>query len=354
MQLSPFVKLSDHTSYVACDWDLAADADGRRYWVDLFKRHFDTVLELGVSAAVLRGQESGAAAARAQSCRDEFHREFNAFAASPRDFGRVTILTLDQWRDRLLQRFGFIDAFADVKNRENEQMLPLLPRVCRQLDALTDPAHQLRAAIEGVFAGNIFDLGAEETTRRFLGQTVDFFAVRSQLAPRPWLIDDYDALADRLLGQGYRKCVFFIDNAGSDFLLGVLPLTRWLAQRGTHVVLAANERPSLNDMTIHDIRSWWGRVIKAEPGLNDLPIECVSTGTGEPLIDLLGVSDELNQAAADADLLIIEGMGRGVESNLHACFTCDALNIAMLKDSSIAQHVGGKVYDLVLRFRTGE
>ena len=127
--------------------------------------------------------------------------------------------------------------------------------------------------------------------------------------------------ADRFLNRPpHRKAVFFIDNAGSDFLLGAMPMIRWMAQRGTQVVLAANERPTLNDMTIHDVNAWWPKIVEAEPSLADLPIQRVSTGTGEPLIDLSEVSAELNAAAADADLVILEGMGRGVESNLDAQF----------------------------------
>ena len=82
-----------------------------------------------------------------------------------------------------------------------------------------------------------------------------------------------------------------------------------------------------------------------------LPIRIVSTGTGEPLIDLAKVSPALNQASADADLVVLEGMGRGVESNLDAVFSCDALNLAMLKDAAVAKRVGGTVYDVVSRFR---
>jgi hypothetical protein len=44
-------------------------------------------------------------------------------------------------------------------------------------------------------------------------------------------------------------------------------------------------------------------------------------------------------------------MGRGVESNFAAEFTCDALNIAMVKDHMVAKRMGGKVYDVVCRFR---
>jgi type II pantothenate kinase len=59
----------------------------------------------------------------------------------------------------------------------------------------------------------------------------------------------------------------------------------------------------------------------------------------------------LNEAARGADLLILEGMGRGVMSNFDASFTCDALNIAMIKDEWVARRFGGKTFDLVCRFR---
>jgi type II pantothenate kinase len=195
-------------------------------------------------------------------------------------------------------------------------------------------------------------MGAEATANTFRDSGPDFYETRRKLPPRPWLIDDYDHLAIRLLnGRPYTKAVFFIDNAGSDFLLGALPMLRWLAQRGTRVVLAANETPTLNDMTVYDVRNWWPRIVEAEPSFSGLPLEIVSTGTGDPLIDLLEVSDDLNEAAAAADLIILEGMGRGVESNLDAKFTCDALNIAMIKDEIVAKQVGGKLFDVVCRFR---
>ncbi len=319
--------------------------------MEFFKRHVNTILSLGVEAAVARGESELSAKARAEACRVEFYEVFDAFAADPTGQGRVTILTLDDWRDNLLRKHGFADAFVDLKNRENEKMLPLLPQVCGQIDSCGNEREQLRAVIEGVFAGNIFDMGAEATAKLFLGQTVDFFAVREKLPARPWLIDDFDAFAGQVFCGGYQKCVFFIDNAGSDFLLGALPMMRWLAKRGTRIVLAANERPTLNDMTIYDVNAWWDRIVESEPTLRDLPIERVSTGTGEPLIDLSGVSRELNEACAGADLVILEGMGRGVESNLDARFNCDAMNIAMIKDSAVAGRVGGEVYDVVLRFR---
>jgi damage-control phosphatase, subfamily II, stand-alone protein len=350
--LEPFVKLADPSSYVACAWDLTTDMAARRHWVDFFKRHIRTILKLGHDAGVARGRVAEDMARAAEACSVEFDATFDALVAQEACDERLTILALDARRDAVLHKHGFQDAFIDLKNRENERMLPLLPRVCRQIDALSG-AGQLRAVIEGVFAGNLFDMGAEATARQFLkGDAPDFFQTRQTLPKRPWLIDDFDALQRQLLhNPPYRKAVFFIDNAGSDFLLGALPMIRWLAQRGTHVVLTANERPTLNDMTIHDVNAWWPRILEIEPSLRDLPIERVSSGTGEPLIDLLGVSPELNQAAADADLVILEGMGRGVESNIDARFNCAALNLAMLKDAHVAARIGGKLYDVVCQFK---
>jgi damage-control phosphatase, subfamily II, stand-alone protein len=344
--LVPFCKLANPSSYVACSWDLTTDATGRNHWVTFFKRHLDTILKLGVDSAKSKAE----AVKRAESCRRDFFATFDGFAENPMGYGRVTILTLDGWRDDCLRRWGFDDPFADLKNRENDKMLPLLPAVCREIDSLAGRA-QLDALILGLFAGNIFDMGADATAKAFLGASPDFFATRAKITPRPWLIDDYDALAGRFLsGPVHRKAVFFIDNAGSDFVLGAVPMMRWLAQRGTRIVLAANDLPTLNDMTVGDVRTWWPQILEAEPSIGALPIEIVGTGTGEPLIDLRQVSRELNAAAEDADLVILEGMGRGVESNLDAEFSCDAVNIAMIKDCAVAARHGGKVFDVVCRF----
>ena len=49
-------------------------------------------------------------------------------------------------------------------------------------------------------------------------------------------------------------------------------------------------------------------------------IRVVSSGGRLPMIDLADVPAELNEAAADVDLLFLEGMGRSIESNFHATF----------------------------------
>ena len=70
-----------------------------------------------------------------------------------------------------------------------------------------------------------------------------------------------------------------------------------------------------------------------------------------PLIDLSEVSNELNEAAADADMVMLEGMGRSVESNQDTAFQVDSVQLCMLKDPRIASRVGGEVFDCVCRYR---
>lgn len=94
------------------------------------------------------------------------------------------------------------------------------------------------------------------------------------------------------------------------------------------------------------------------------------------------VSAGLAEAAAEADLVVLEGMGRSIETNLHARFrcgssqerrqvpcasagphpsqphtppsctySCDSLNLGMIKHPEVAQALGGRLYDCVCQFR---
>jgi hypothetical protein len=49
------------------------------------------------------------------------------------------------------------------------------------------------------------------------------------------VVDDLDAVLDRFRRQAYRKALLFVDNAGADVLLGMLPFARELVKLGTQV-----------------------------------------------------------------------------------------------------------------------
>ncbi len=47
------------------------------------------------------------------------------------------------------------------------------------------------------------------------------------------------------------------------------------------------------------------------------------------------LSPECVAAAEDVDLVVVEGMGRAIETNLYASFSCDSLKLAMVKHPEV-------------------
>jgi type II pantothenate kinase len=146
----------------------------------------------------------------------------------------------------------------------------------------------------------------------------------------------------------------FLDNAGSDVVLGMIPLARFFAQRGAEVILTANRLPALNDITHRELLPLVQQVGQLDRFWNDAlkrgQIRIIESGGVAPLIDLRHVSPVLNTAVSGADFLVLEGMGRSLESNFNARFTVDSMKICLIKDQMVAQRMGGKVFDQVLRY----
>ncbi|KAK7277147.1 hypothetical protein RIF29_18298 [Crotalaria pallida] len=84
-------------------------------------------------------------------------------------------------------------------------------------------------------------------------------------------------------------------------------------------------------------------------GVSSSNLLIANSGNDLPVIDLTKVSQELAYLAIDADLVILEGMGRGIETNLYAQFKCDSLKIGMVKHLEVAQFLGGRLYDCVFK-----
>ncbi len=345
-----FCLLHAPESYVPCSSDLLVDAEARQYWLDHFAGHFHETLK---HAAVQYGRT---ARKRIETCREAFDRQITALRNASDALGpQLDILTLDRLRGGLLRQHDLKDPFAYIKARENAQACSLFPAVARALHARTGRDKWL-GLIESVFAGNIFDMGAS-ATMHLTAESTDFLDTVEKTKPRPWLVDDFDRLSEDLPDgppSQWSKAVVFCDNAGSDFVLGLMPLVRALALCGTQIVLAANEYPSLNDMTAAETVVVLQQLAGLDEDLAALiragMFEVVSTGNDAPLIDLSKVSEELNEAASDADLVILEGMGRGVESNFQAEFSVDTMWLATLKDKHVASQLGGGLFDCVCKY----
>jgi type II pantothenate kinase len=267
--------------------------------------------------------------------------------------GKLSLIDLDRLREDELRKHKIDDPYLRIKQSANELALKSYQQLIRRLDDL-EPAARWLELIRCVFAGNIFDLGAPDSMK-YAKEHVDFSAVLAQLPARPWLVDDFDELAKAVNIHkpqvDWSRAVIFVDNAGPDFVLGVMPFARELALAGVRIVLAANEHGSLNDITADEAAAMVERLAGLDQDLGDLVrggmFEVVSTGTSLPLLDLSEVSDELNEAANGADLVVLEGMGRAVETNRQAAFTVDALRLCMIKNEWVASKIGGKNFDVV-------
>lgn len=347
-----FPLLAEPTTYVACPWDLTADAERRAYWLGVFRNHWPSLIKHAGLEARDRGVDASA------SCEEATRRYtdyLDTVGREPAAYGRLDVLALCRHREDALRHAGIADPYRLLKQQENERALALLPALFEELDAAGD-ADRDRLVIEGVFAGNIFDMGAEHTQEMFEQGQVDFAEVRAKLKPRPWRYDALDAWSARLREKPYRAALLFVDNAGPDVVLGMIPLARDLIRRGTSVLLSANTEPALNDVTHDELIGLVGRVAEFDPvtreALQGGRLRLAESGNWAPLMDLTKISPQLVSACNESafDLVVLEGMGRSMESNPDCELTCDCLRLAMVKDLGVAESFGAALFDLVMRF----
>ncbi|MDY7011342.1 MAG: ARMT1-like domain-containing protein [Planctomycetota bacterium] len=357
--MSHFCLLADPDGYSVSDIDLISDTEARLYWLKQFENHFADTLS---AAKVAYGRS---AAGQIESSRRQFAETISSLRENPGPADslrpdRLGVLELCRLREKALRDNGLKDPFRHIKQREDILSIESYPGVIDFVKSL--PSKQRwEHLIRSVFAGNIFDLGST-ATMNYAKDRVDFEAVVERTKHRPWVVDDFDELAAILPTSAtsacpWAKAIVFVDNTGADFILGVIPLVRQFAIHGTQIVLAANELPSLNDVTADEAVEILRQLASVDDELASYIsaglFEVVSTGNDIPLIDLAEVSDELNAAAKDADLVVLEGMGRSVESNLNTEFSVDSIQLCLLKDPTMAARVGGEVFDCVCRYRRG-
>lgn len=59
---------------------------------------------------------------------------------------------------------------------------------------------------------------------------------------------------------------------------------------------------------------------------------------------------ELIVQHTQVDLVVIEGMGRAIHTNLYARFRVDSLKVAVIKNGWLARRLGGQLYSVVFKF----
>ncbi|XP_048588181.1 4'-phosphopantetheine phosphatase-like isoform X2 [Nematostella vectensis] len=348
-QLVPFPLLASPGDYLPDTEDLTADAAARQYWLDCFGAALDKVVE----RAIWSQRNSPDVHERAEKFRTKYKNRLLTLYRQPCAFGALTVHSLLDTREQCLNEFDFPDPYAELKQQENEEALKMFTRRIRELDKMESEQRQI-ALVRGMLAGNVFDWGAREVSDLMEKNLLGFDTAMDRLEARPWLKDDLDEWISRTKGPPYKLAVVFVDNSGVDIILGVMPFVRELVSRGTKVILAANSYPALNDVMHGELVILIERLAKLCPALKSAVksgrLVAMASGVGSPCLDLRRIDADLAASCAEAELVLLEGMGRCIHTNFHARFTCDSIKLAVIKNRWLAERLGGNMYSVVFKF----
>uniref|UniRef100_A0A670IG36 4'-phosphopantetheine phosphatase n=1 Tax=Podarcis muralis TaxID=64176 RepID=A0A670IG36_PODMU len=309
--------LKDPSTYIPDTVDLTDDAMARKYWLSCFEEALDGVAKRAAASQ----PESVDAAERAEKFRQKYWDKLQTLRQQPFAYGTLTVRSLLDTREHCLNEFNFPDPYSKVKQKENGIALKCYQSVIDSLDSLGWEERQF-ALVKGLLAGNVFDWGAKavsdvlETEPQF-----GFEEAKEKLQERPWLEDSYN---------------------------------EWLAR--LKVILACNSGPALNDVTYSESLLVTERIAAMDPVIRDALKEekllLVQTGSSSPCLDLSRLDKGLANLVRErkTDLVIIEGMGRAIHTNYYAALKCESLKLAVIKNSWLADRLGGKIFSVIFKY----
>ncbi|CAL8471142.1 g10684 [Coccomyxa elongata] len=262
----PFPLLADGVHYTPDTLDIWGDRSEMDYWLGVLLDQVSTVVE---KAAACDNKPDGRRRAAAFGRALEAH--LVKMRSEPGAYGQLGLSDLLEMREDCLREFRFTDVYRLDKARENAAALEVLPDLLTELDSMA-PVPRLTSLIEGCLAANIFDWGAKACVDLYHNGTIleIYREARTKLSRRPWRVDTFDALAHKWLGASspdslsepaavprspFRRVIMFVDNAGADVVLGMIPFARELLRMGAEVVMCANSQPAINDITAPELRA---------------------------------------------------------------------------------------------------
>lgn len=345
--------LQDSASYIPDSLDLNLDAEAKEYWFNCFDR---LVLKFEQQAAKSQSSDP-TAAERAAQFREHYQEKLRHLKSTNADPNEepLTIRTLLELNQRSLRLYGFSDPWKEQKKLENEASLKKLHARLQWLDQIKDENEKWTAIIKGVLAGNMFDWGAQAVSQ-ILENDAGFGLEEAleRIQKRPWLVDSLEQWLDRMKGPPHACATIFTDNSGIDIVLGILPLVRELLIRKTKVLLCANTEPALNDITYEEltevVKECCSECETINQAYNSGRLTVVGNDQNGPCLDFRNISQDLSDATAESDLLIIVGMARALHTNLNAKFSCEALKLAVVKNEWLANYLGGETFSVICKY----
>lgn len=343
--------LRNPCNYVPDTVDLTQDPDAREYWLLCFEDAIDKFVQRAIQSQLHRSD----AIQRANLFKEKYVDRLHHLKNHPFAYGSLTVRSLLDMREQCLNEFDFPDPYLQQKRTENENALRLLAKRLEALDLMSWEERQ-EALVIGLLAGNVFDWGAKEVAKLLEHSDFDFYDAKSKLQGRPWLIDNLDEWLKRMKGPPHKCAAIFVDNSGMDVVLGVLPFARELLQKGTKVLLCSNSKPALNDVTYQELEVLTRKAAIINEDIRQALMEdrlrILDSGQGSPCLDLSRLKLEVAEimVTLGTDLVILEGMGRAVHTNLNAKFSCEAIKAAVLKNQWLANRLGGSMFSVIFKY----
>ncbi|XP_055531557.1 4'-phosphopantetheine phosphatase [Wyeomyia smithii] len=348
-----FNLLQDYDGYNPDTLNLLQDSEAKDYWFQCFIR---LVWKFEQQAA--KSQSSDPTAVdRAAQFRKHYLEQLEQLKDDDRSSNRepLAIRNLLELNEASLRLYGFDDPWKEQKRIENEASIKKLSSRLQRLDELEDTVARWTEIIKGVLAGNMFDWGAQAVSQ-ILESDKNFGLEEAlqRIQQRPWLIDCLDQWLDRLQGPAHKCVTIFTDNSGIDIVLGIMPLARELLLRHTKVLLCANIKPALNDITFDELKEVVSKCCAECKVIRDAyetgMLKILGNEQNGPCLDFRLITHELCGAILESDLLIIVGMARALHTNLNAKFTCETLKLAVVKNEWLAKRLGGNTFSVICKY----
>uniref|UniRef100_A0A8C7Q436 4'-phosphopantetheine phosphatase n=1 Tax=Oncorhynchus mykiss TaxID=8022 RepID=A0A8C7Q436_ONCMY len=300
-QLVNLPLLQDPSSYIPDTVDLSEDALAREYWLYCFEEALDGV----VKRAVASQPDLPEAAERAEKFRHKYLHKLQTLRHQPFAYGSLTVRSLLDTREHCLNEFNFPDPYSKIKQRENDMALKYFQKAVKSLEELSWEQRQF-ALVRGLLAGNVFDWGAKAVSEASLQGNRG----KEPHCPPPNILK----------------------------------------------LLASNSSPALNDVTNNELQILTERIAAMDPVIQSAVKEdrltLVQSGSSSPCLDLSRLDKVLAGVVRErhTDLVIIEGMGRAIHTNYYALLSCESLKMAVIKNSWLADRLGGKLFSVVFKY----
>ncbi|KAJ3207151.1 hypothetical protein HK099_000339 [Clydaea vesicula] len=156
---------------------------------------------------------------------------------NPYQYGVISVRRLLDLREQCLREMGFVDIFDQIKKDENENSLKVLPKFLKSLEEIKDEDTLITTLIENILGGNMYDWGSTSVLEMLKTGNFTFEKAKSKVNFPKKFNNRQELISNLKVKNRYKKCVIFCDNSGADILLGILPFTKFLLNKGTKVVL---------------------------------------------------------------------------------------------------------------------